>query len=199
VARLRRTIVEQAQQLDFVTRKVPVTWPLLLDDLLRKPTENPETNWRISLSEFYNKAKCLVGMNEEEASDLLAYWHKLGMLLHYRSTAVLDNWVIIDPQRFVDGITQVIHHRELHDTKEARDARVRANLNPAYNTMMESGIATPELLRCIWSEYGDEEYNFLCDLMTSSMLMSAWRDEDNKTRYVLILTLNLNLFFVSER
>jgi hypothetical protein len=114
---LRHSIVAQAESLDFVKRQVPLSWTLFLDELLKM--DNVAT---LSLTEFHAQGNAL-GMRSDEVTKMLAYCHKLGMLLHWRHTPVLSNMVTVDPQWLVNAVARVIHSSELHDAAKERHAR----------------------------------------------------------------------------
>jgi GTPase SAR1 family protein len=181
VVALREAIVAQAQNLDFVKRQVPLSWTLFLDKLL-----NMDNVATLSLTEYHAQGNAL-GMRSDEVTKMLAYCHKLGLLLNWRDTPVLSNMVTVDPQWLVNAIARVIHSSAWHDTDKAQQARNLAGVGRDYNEMMKSGLASPELLRCMWAEFGDDKFEFLVDLMVSAMLMAEW-NPDGQTqpeRYVV--------------
>jgi hypothetical protein len=72
-------------------------------------------------------------------------------------------------------------------TAEERHARKVAGVGRDSNEMMKLGLATPELLRCMWAEFGDDKFEFLVDLMVSAMLMAEWNPDGltQPERYVV--------------
>jgi GTPase SAR1 family protein len=181
VVALRKTIVAQAHSLDFVKRHVPLSWTLFLDKLLKM--DNVAT---LSLTEMHAQGNAL-GVRSDAVTKMLAYCHKLGMLLHWQDTPVLSNIVTVDPQWLVNAIARVIHSSELHGTAEERQARKLAGVGRDYEEMMKTGLATRELLRCMWAEFGDDKFEFLVDLMVSAMLMAEWNPDGltQPERYVV--------------
>jgi internalin A len=96
--------------MDHLQDKLPKAWIDIRDDLkkLRK--------YYISLEEYFDVCK-KYGLNRERAEFLSDYLHDLGTILHFRSDALLENTVILNPEWATAAVYNIMDQPAVIDNK----------------------------------------------------------------------------------
>ncbi|MFC2146294.1 COR domain-containing protein [Acidobacteriota bacterium] len=90
--------------------RLPKAWIDVRDDLKKLD------KYYISLEEYFDVCK-KYGLNRERAEFLSDYLHDLGTILHFRSDALLENTVILDPEWATAAVYNIMDKPAVIDNK----------------------------------------------------------------------------------
>lgn len=112
---LKRNIRNGIRLLPQVGDKLPKSWVFI-----RKAIKKRESRNYISYREY--EAICKEhGLNREKAEFLVNYFHNLGVVIHHRSSLLLKNMVIVNPEWATDALYNVL------DSESAQRKKGRFN------------------------------------------------------------------------
>jgi internalin A len=134
---LRNEIKKQIVALPHIGQELPKAWLTIREEL-----EGSEKDF-IFKDEYIticNKH----GLKEEQALYLSDYYHDLGVFLHFRDNAVLDNIVFLKPEWATNAVYRII------DTKTIKE---------------NAGNFEFTELKEIWKEYNESKFLYLIELM----------------------------------
>lgn len=104
-----------------------------------------------------------------EFEELLELFHELGVIIHLTNTSILREIIVTKPQWLMIALCKIIRDDSQHgfDIGAVTDAGLLSDVN----TLIESGLASIDLLEFVWKK---REVHFLLDLMRTTLLMSDW-------------------------
>ena len=172
VRTLKQHVMKSAQTLEHVNSKVALSWMLTMDNMLDRKTEIP---W-LWLSEAKDIAFVSGVTSEQEITEMLTFFHDLGVLFYFHDSVTLQERVILDPQWLVDSIS--IDRRLLSVDLEALK---KARLTKELDGLLRNGMASIDLLEHLINK---KELHFVINLMDKLMLLSKFTF-DNADRYLI--------------
>ena len=146
---LRVSMVTAISKQPHVWRRVPFSWPRLLDRL--KARSAISTSLRLSevLSEA---AKCGVEADhlQREVEEALRLFNELGLVMHHPEPALRD-LVVFDPAAFlVEPASRVVCEHGLHWVPQ--HAAAAAELPDEHRTLRKEGRLSRGLLAALWRD-----------------------------------------------
>mmetsp|Transcript_14495 Transcript_14495/g.16931 ORF Transcript_14495/g.16931 Transcript_14495/m.16931 type:complete len:909 (+) Transcript_14495:324-3050(+) len=172
---LAQTIENVTRQQDFVKRNVSIRWLRCLDYILEENAESWTTYSRVK---FLSK---LVGIeSSEEISQMLSFFHELGVLVHFTGTPELNNIVITNPQWLVSEICKVLRDSKLH--RYYMLSLVPQTLSSDVEALFSHGLASRDLLSKLWEE---DKVDFMLDMLRQVLLLSDWKFTGKDTLYLI--------------
>jgi len=142
----------------YIERKVPIMWRQVYDAF--RKTEKQVLN----LDSAQKIAQEFLGEESLDANvkSILAFFHEIGILIHFKDSTELQKLVILEPQWLVDAISCIIcDGRVRSDGKplhtEARTKAAYAKMEREYDELMNTGRVSRRLLDVLWGDYQKEQ------------------------------------------
>jgi len=165
-----KAIIEKTVSADSTVKlEVPMSWMLLLDDILSKR----ELVSYLQLSDIRETAERFGITSNQEVEEAIALFNNRGMIVHLDATETLRNLVIIKPQWLINRLSNLIRDDSLHKFDESEFDGVQ--LGEDLRKLFTTGLASLDLLEYIWD---GEQVEFLLDLMERTLLLSQWKFDD---------------------
>ena len=169
---LQQHIMQTAPKLEHVNSKVALSWMITMDNMLDRKAEIP---W-LWMSEAKDIAFVSGVTSEKEITDMLTFFHDLGVLFYFHDSVELQERVILDAGWLVEAIS--IDRRlvsvDLESLKKAR-------LTKELDGLLRHGMASIDLLEHLMDK---KELHFIINLMSKLMLLSKFTF-NNQERYLI--------------
>jgi len=167
VVRLKNSI-EKLIRDENTQREIPLRWIVLLDEIIKRKSSSSYLN----LSEVRELAFEAGLTSSGELEDALTLFHERGSLVHLKSTAVLNEFVIIKPQWLITNISKLIRDKSLHpfNPKEIE----AAGLGDDLQLLLDKSLVTRDFLSFVWNS---SELPFMLDFMQHGLLLSRWTSD----------------------
>jgi len=143
---IRCQVEEYAKQ--SLTISTPISWVLFRRVFQATITEDGIPFVSMSVAKEI-AAECKI--DEDTLSQVLVFYHQVGLLLHYASVPILDEVVIADPQWLVNSLSLLF---SLHST----DHEELASL---WTLLHEKGVLEKALYESIWCDCGIDPQGLL--------------------------------------
>lgn len=173
VVKLREKIEEVVAEAEYIKEQVPIAFLRLLDlysGLKNKYVmkENDEV-----------RERC--GLSKEQLNIALKFLNHRGLITYFSEPAEVSNFITLDPQWLIDGITTIVF-----DPKEHPAPKFSSKYGRKYRKFMETQVITGDLLRDIWKKkgYNAEEQGFFRGVMLKALLMCKY-DFNKKESYLV--------------
>jgi GTPase SAR1 family protein len=165
VQRLRTAIEETAVALPQARFEMPVRWLACLDGLRSADARAREAGQQpikhMSLDRFCEVARGCSISREEAVEEMLPVLHELGMLLHFRQPAALNELVVLHPQWLIDQFTCFIRDFSQHIGGPMEAAVGRGS----FLRLKMLGQLLPDLLPVGWPHLSRAEQTACLELM----------------------------------
>ena len=169
VKRLWEKVVAVAKELPHMKEDYPIKW-LRFEEALQTTVKDGK-NW-ISLEETRLIASKLCHIDDDQGfAALLNFLHDQRILIHFDSSPLLNNMVILDPQWLVDLFTSVITVKPgPHEGKERE----------LWRRFQTEGILEYKLLELVWDPLliPKEIFPSLLEIMEKFSLLCPWPSSD---------------------
>ena len=143
---IRCQVEEYAKQ--SLTISTPISWVLFRRVFQATITEDGIPFVSMSVAKEI-AAECKI--DEDTLSQVLVFYHQVGLLLHYASVPILDEVVIADPQWLVNSLSLLF---SLHSSDHEELASLWTQLH-------EKGVLEKALYESIWSDCGIDPQGLL--------------------------------------
>lgn len=164
VEELRNTVFDCTAKQDYVNYKVPVFWLSVLDEMNASQTGTSRSFLRLQqVNDIFQKETGILLASQDSASkeakasklvkSMLAFFHELGVIVHFTSSTVLEDLVILSPQWVLEAMSQVIRDGQLHmfSTEEMEELK-KAALAEDASRMLKQAIVSRDLLEFLWKK-----------------------------------------------
>lgn len=174
IAGLKSAVESTVRAQSYVHRLVSLKWMRTLDTILEA-----QRNW-VKLYEVQKIAKTNEILAASEVEEMLNLFHELGIVFYFKKSVELRELVTTSPEWLVHSMSQVIRDASIHSFD--MESIERAGLNADFETFMNLGLVSRDLLECFWE---GEQVQFLLDLMRSLLLLSPWRFVGSEESYLV--------------
>jgi len=172
-----RSVLGQVARVEASAREVPIRWLAFLDEIIHNQDQRPF----LRLAEI-KSIGLQIGMERAEQEEAMELFHEYGLLCHLRMTEALKSFVVLNPQWLLDSLSKVLsaETRQSLNVMELDKFGLSEDVSRTYN----KALASRDFLEYVW---GEEEIDYLMDVMKYTMLMSDWNFSSEK--YYLIPSL----------
>ena len=169
VKRLWEKVLAVAKELPHMKEDYPIKW-LRFEEALQTRVKDGK-NW-ISLEETRLIASKLCHIEDDQGfATLLNFLHDQRILIHFDSSPLLNNMVILDPQWLVDLFTSVI---------TVKPGPYEGKERELWRRLQTEGILEYKLLELVWDPLliPKEIFPSLLEIMEKFSLLCPWPSSD---------------------
>lgn len=172
--RLQTFLMRAAASKSYVKEKVSLRWSLCL----KRMFSNKDVEY-MELGAVNKIATESCGISKKDVPRMLEFMHDLGVLVHLKSTKILEKYVVLKPQWLLNNLSRVIcdpRHMEAHanileDT--ITELGVSTDWFSGLKTWETRSVVSQSFLRIVW---GEDFLEYFSTLMVAMLLAcrSPW-------------------------
>eukprot|EP00924_Labyrinthula_sp_SR-Ha-C_P005938 snap_masked-scaffold_14-processed-gene-9.21-mRNA-1 protein AED:1.00 eAED:1.00 QI:0/-1/0/0/-1/1/1/0/988 len=171
---LRMAIVDVVSQEEYINAEVKISYIRALD-VLSKCSE------KFLHIDDAKKLMASRGIAEDDFQPAMLFLTERGFITYFEKIESCSNYLVIDPQWLINGITKIIYDEIFHT-----QPKFNPELNVAFRVYTRTGVITDELMTDIWKHkgYSARMQSFFKEVMVLTSLMCNYKF-DNVDSYLI--------------